>query len=147
MKTPQELRESRYVDDIIRGLTKKQAALEAGFSRSVAEHSIGKVHEKPEVQAAIQKARDESRAAAVYDLTKAMQESLEVIEFAKQNRNAMAYFKAVEHRAKLSGLLVERVAVEVQANVRVALDEARTRVLNWNGPVVIEGSRVIDPLS
>ncbi|HRB14916.1 MAG TPA: hypothetical protein PK224_03920 [Nitrospira sp.] len=147
MKTSQEMKEARYAAGIIKGLTKKQAAIEAGFSVSVAEHSVNKIHEKPAVQAAIEQARTEIRAAAVYDLTRAMRESLEVIEFAKQHKNAMAYFKAVEHRAKLSGLLIDRLDVKaVVVNVRAALEEARGRLQAWNGPR-LEASQYVNPLS
>jgi hypothetical protein len=137
MKTPQELCEQKYADGIIRGLSKRKAALNAGFSKSVADHSAGRIHNRPAVQAAIAAARAECRAAAVYDLTTAMQESLEVIDFAKQNKNAMAYFKAVEHRAKLSGLLIERVDVRAVVDVRAALEDARSRVQNWKGPTLL----------
>lgn len=51
-----------------------------------------------------------------------------MIDFAKANKNAMAYFKAVEHRAKLSGLLIGRVEVGT-VDLKGAL-EACTRVLN-----------------
>lgn len=39
----------------------------------------------------------------------------------------MAYFKAVEHRAKLSGLLVERVQVS-SVDITAALEAAQARV-------------------
>ena len=56
---------------------------------------------KPSVAKAIDTIRAEGRKLAVYDLARAMAEAEEVIIFAKANKNATAYFKAVEHRAKL----------------------------------------------
>jgi len=146
MKTPQEMREQRYAAGIIKGLTKKQAAIEAGFSVSVAEHSVSKIHEKPAVQAAIQEARTEIRAAAVYDHAQAMAEAGEAIEFAKKHGNSMALVKAIELRSKLSGLLIERVEAKVAVvDIRSALEEAKGRVQTWNG-FRLEQPEYINPL-
>lgn len=148
MKTSQEMKEARYAAGIIKGLTKKQAAIEAGFSVSVAEHSANKIHEKPAVQAAIEQARTEIRAAAVYDHAQAMAEAGEAIAFAKKHGNSMALVKAIELRSKLSGLLIDRAEVKVAVvDVRGALEEARARVRNWNGPGILEGPGCINPLS
>lgn len=148
MKTSQEMKEARYAAGIIKGLTKKQAAIEAGFSVSVAEHSANKIHEKPAVQAAIEQARTEIRAAAVYDHAQAMAEAGEAIAFAKKHGNSMALVKAIELRSKLSGLLIDRAEVKVAVvDVRAALQEAKARVQNWNGPFPLERPTCVDPLS
>ena len=138
MKTSQEMKEARYAAGIIKGLTKKQAAIEAGFSVSVAEHSANKIHEKPAVQAAIEQARTEIRAAGVYGHTEAMAEASEAIAFAKKHGNSMALVKAIELRSKLSGLLIDRAEVKVAVvDVRAALEEAKARVQNWKGPAAL----------
>ena len=67
--------------------------------------------------------------AAVYDLTTAMKECEDVIAFARQHKNSMAYCKAVELRAKLSGLLIEKVEV-VSVDLTDALARAEARLLN-----------------
>jgi hypothetical protein len=80
------------------------------------------------VEAEVVQAEAALRDAAQFDLAQALRESLEVIAFAKQKGNAMAYFKAVEHRAKLCGLLVDRVQVE-KVDIRAALLEAEARLV------------------
>lgn len=49
---------------------------------------------------------------SVHNLEKAMAEAEEAMRFAKETENANAYVKAVEHRAKLNGLLVDRQEVK-----------------------------------
>ena len=57
-----------------------------------------------------------------------MREAEEVCAFARKHKNAMAYCKGTELRAKLSGLLIERVET-VTVDLRGSLDQARERVL------------------
>jgi len=76
----------------------------------------------------IEKIRAQGRTLAAYDLAVAMQEALDVIEFAKQHKNAMAYFKGVELRSRLSGLLIDKVEV-VTVDLVAALQLAEQRVL------------------
>ena len=99
-----------------------------------------KLANNPEIKAAIERIKAEGRQVAAYDLARAMQESMDVIEFAKANKNAMAYFKAVEHRAKLSGLLVEQIHLKAEVvDIREALEAARARaqrtIIHVDAPV------------
>jgi hypothetical protein len=90
--------------------------------------SIYRTLTNPLAQEYLSAIRAESRAIARYDIAVAMQEANEVIEFAKKKGNAMAYCKAVELRAKLSGLLIDRVQVE-KIDITKALSEAQARVV------------------
>lgn len=90
--------------------------------------SIYRTLTNPLAQEYLSALRAESRAIARYDIAVAMQEANEVIEFAKKKGNAMAYCKAVELRAKLSGLLIDRVQVE-KIDITKALSEAQARVV------------------
>ena len=56
------------------------------------------------------------------DLAAAMQ-AQEVIDFAKKHKNSMAYFKAVQHRADLSGLLIDRVEGHRGSQIRIGSGE------------------------
>ena len=89
------------------------------------------------------KIQQQSRAMMAYDLSLAMAESLEVIAFAKLKGNAMAYFKAVEHRAKLSGLLIDRIQVE-KVDIRSAIIEAEARLVELDLPHIDNSPRIID---
>lgn len=57
-----------------------------------------------------------------------MDEALKAMDFAFETKNANAVVKACELRAKLSGLLIERVEV-FSADLRGALLEASKRVI------------------
>ena len=122
-------KQRRYVENIARGLDSRTAAKSAGYSDSfskVAAHRLGK---KPAVAQAVERIRAEGMKIAVYDLATAMAEAEAVCAFAKLHKNAMAYCKGTELRAKLSGLLIDRIEV-VPADLRGALDRAEARVLN-----------------
>jgi hypothetical protein len=64
---------------------------------------------------------------AVYDLATAMKEAEDVCAFAKLQKNAMAYCKGTELRAKLSGLLIDRVEIAT-VDLTSALAKAEARV-------------------
>ena len=72
--------------------------------------------------------RARARDIASYTLVEAMGEANAAAQFARDNKNPMALVKATELRAKLSGLLIERVEVAT-VDLRSALDGARDRVL------------------
>jgi hypothetical protein len=105
----------------------KQSALSVGWSATSARQMAYRTLRHPRAQGYLRSLQSESRAIVAYDLATAMKESLEVISYAKEKGNAMAYFKAVEHRAKLSGLLIDRVMVE-KVDLTAALEAARSRV-------------------
>ena len=71
--------------------------------------------------------RAESRAIAAYDVAMAMQEAKEARDFAYEKGNAMAVVKATELRAKLSGLLIDRVEIAT-VDLTGALSRAEQRV-------------------
>jgi hypothetical protein len=70
---------------------------------------------------------------AAYGLAEAMKEAEAVCDFAIKHKNAMAYCKATELRAKLSGLLIDRIEV-VPVDLKGALEQARHRVVMVNAP-------------
>lgn len=107
-------RQERFIKACASGSNTTKGALAAGYSPTYAKAAGQKLAKNPEIKAAIESIRAEGRQVAAYDLAQAMQESLDVIEFAKANKNAMAYFKAVEHRAKLSGLLIEQIHLKTE---------------------------------
>ena len=66
---------------------------------------------------------------AVYGLVEAMQEADDVIAFAKAKGNAMAYCKELDLRAKLGGILIDRVEIATMDRTG-ALEAAERRVLD-----------------
>jgi hypothetical protein len=143
-KDPSKLtdKERGYVGNIARGMPSRAAAKAAGYSDSysrVAAHRLGR---KSAVSEAIASIRSEGRAKLVYTVVEAMKEADEAADFAISKGNAMALVKARELRAKLSGLLVDRVEVAyvdlagslARAEVRV-LDAANGRSISSHGSI------------
>jgi hypothetical protein len=121
-------KQARIIQRVAHGETWPTAAKAQRCSASYARVIRTRMKKNPAVIKALEAIRAEGRTLAAYDFARAMQEAQEVIDFAKLNKNAMAYFKAVEHRAKLNGLLIDKVEV-VTVDLKGALTEARSRVL------------------
>jgi len=115
----------RFIELMGAGADQHAAAQQAGFRSRSARY---KTLSNPLAIQYLSAIRAETRAITAYDAATAMAEALDVITFAKENKNAMAYCKAVELRARLSGLLIDRVEV-VTVDLTGALRAAETRVL------------------
>lgn len=131
-KEPTE-RLRRYVENIGRGMDSFSAAKAAGYSDSYARVAAHRLMKKPAVAKAIAAIRAEGMKLASYDLTRAMDEALKAMEFAYKHEQCMAVVKATELRAKLSGLLVDKVEV-VSVDLTKALAMAEARVLQSQLP-------------
>lgn len=132
-------RQRLYAENIARGLDSPAAAKSAGYSDSFAKVAAYRLGKKPEVAQAIASIQTEGRRLACYDVTVAMREANDAAAFARANKNSMALVKAVELRAKLSGLLIDRVEV-VAVDLTGALQRAEARVLNTPGASSSRGS-------
>lgn len=84
--------------------------------------------------------------AAVYDLETAMAEANAVCDFAILHKSPMAYCKGTELRAKLSGLLIDRVEIAT-VDLTGALARAEARVLNGVNAEPLSARRSIDWLA
>jgi hypothetical protein len=124
----------RFLDAYAQCHDGKKAAMSVGYTDSSAPQMAKRTLANPKAIEYLSTLQAESRAIVAYDLALAMKESLEVIQYAKQQGNAMAYFKAVEHRAKLSGLLIDRVQVAT-VDIKSALEEARQRIVEVLPPL------------
>lgn len=100
-----------YVQNVASGMDSVQAAKAAGYRASYAKVLAARLKHHPIVVRALTEIREKGCAATAYDLVRAMTEAQAVCDFAKQHKNAMAYCKGTELRAKLSGRLIERVEV------------------------------------
>jgi phage terminase small subunit len=147
-------KQRKFVELYTRGkMDKVHAARAAGYQGSGANKAGSRLLKNPIVRRAIESIQAEGRTMAVYGLAEAMKEADEVCAFAKLHKNAMAYMKATELRAKLSGLLIDRVEV-VEVDLTGALARAEARVLNGiqgpgsHGPISwvprIAGSPAVD---
>ena len=120
--------QEEFIDAMARGLSAQEAARHAGFSPSYAKKSSRSL-KHPAIARAVAEIRMEGRKLSAYGLSEAMREAEDVCAFAKLHKNAMAYCKGTELRAKPSGLLVDRVEV-VNVDLMGALDRAAARVIH-----------------
>jgi hypothetical protein len=139
MKTPNETKEALYVAAILKGASKKAAAMEAGFSESTAGHSATRLHKKESVQKALESARQELREKTIYDVHACIREIDETIAYAKLHKNSMAMAKLIELKARLMGLLVDKLDIRLaeKPSVEMALFEARNRTKVINPPQLV----------
>jgi hypothetical protein len=143
-------RQRKYVQAVAAGRDSATAARMAGYSESfsiVAASRIGKI---PAVKKALESIRAEIRSRTLYDLEAAVAETDRALAFAYSKGKPMSVAKLLEHKAKLHGLLIERHWIKEELiNLRSALDEARTRVIN--SPLALEQraqlTAIIDPFA
>jgi len=119
----------RFVLAYCGGLDQKNATLAAGYSAKSTAAAYDLMH-TPAVRAAIDEMQAKLRAKTTYEAADAFREAGEAIKFAKETKNANALVRALELRARLNGLLTEKVSLEVEHSIDIAgaLDAARSRV-------------------
>ena len=120
-------KQERYAEHLARGMESRAAAKAAGYSDSYARVAATRMKKYPAVARAVEVIRAEGRTLAAYDLVAAMAQAQEGIDLARVHKNPMAFIKGCELRAKLSGLLIDKVEV-VTVDLKGALVEARSRV-------------------
>ena len=137
-------RQRRIIQRVARGEEWRTAAKAEGCTDSYSRVIRTRMKKNPAVAKALEEIRQKGCAMAVYDLTVAMKEAVEVIEFAKAHKHPTAYFFAVRHRAHLSGLLIDRVEIAT-VDLTGALAMAEQRVLNQTPqPLSLESREPID---
>ena len=125
--TPRQL---HYAELRGSGLSQAEAARQAGYSAKAA---ACKADRNPIVQQYLNGIQNAARVKAGYTVAIAMEEAKDSMRFAHETKNANAYCKAVELRAKLSGLLIERVEV-VSIDLSGSIARAEQRVLTQLTP-------------
>jgi hypothetical protein len=124
-------RQRKYVEAVAAGQDSVTAALTAGYGKAYAQAAASRIGKIPAVAKALESIRAEFRDRALYDLKAAVAETDRAIAFAYSKGNPMSVAKLLEHKAKLHGLLFDRLWVrEEKIDLRNALDQARTRVIS-----------------
>ena len=90
-----------------------QAVRESGYSIKGATTRGYKLLKEPDIKVAIDALRRQVATRTGYGVDKAMSELEEAMTFAKKTENATAFVRAVELRAKLNGVLVDRLDARV----------------------------------
>jgi phage terminase small subunit len=117
-------KQAKFVEAMMKHGNGTKAAIEAGYSPKG--QRAGKLlRESPAVRKAMAEIRQSVVDKGKYNLEIAMNEADEAIKFSKETENANAYVKALELKAKLNGLLVEKHEVRSAAfSISIAgLDE------------------------
>jgi phage terminase small subunit len=130
---PRELtpKQRRFIAAYQTGVSATQAAIDAGYSPKSAKHAAhALLHDNKAVKGELQRIGDKLAKAAEYSGQKCMAELDEALQFARDTKQANAFVKAVELRARLANLLREKVDITVErVDVSGALAEAKARLL------------------
>lgn len=106
------LKQALFVKEYVKHGNGKRAAIDAGYTATNAIQTASELlRNNPVIKQAIEEAKNSLREGAKYNYEKAMAEADACIEFARQTENANAMVKAMELKAKLTGLLVEKLDV------------------------------------
>lgn len=125
------MRQAAYVHGIAQGLSKKAAALAAGYAPGSTRSQVFDLENNPKVRAELEKTFAETRKHVAYDAAECFKEAGRALAMAEKTRNASGMVKATELRARLYGLLVDKQQIEVATvDIRGALESARARVTN-----------------
>jgi hypothetical protein len=126
------IKQQKFIQALQMGLDGTHAAIAAGYSQRSARFTAYELQNcnKP-VMSALAKVRVELSERAAYTGDKAMQEASEAIARAIINKNDNAVARLIELRAKLSGLLREKldITLEHRPDIGNALATARARAL------------------
>ncbi|MEO8564987.1 MAG: terminase small subunit, partial [Betaproteobacteria bacterium] len=94
-----------------------QAAISAGYSPNRANSSAHRLLRDARIKAAVDAIRAEVAERAGYTVERCMTELEKGMNFALSTENASAYVRAVELRAKLAGILVDKVDLRAAIGV------------------------------
>ncbi|HET6807280.1 MAG TPA: terminase small subunit [Frateuria sp.] len=129
-------RQQRFIAEIQKGVPGVQAAIAAGYSVRSAKHAAYQLlHENKLVRAELERVRQQLVALTEYNGERCMAECDDGIAFARRTDNANAFARLVELKARLTGLLREKVDITVERiDVTDALAAARARVDRMRPP-------------
>jgi phage terminase small subunit len=113
-------RQARFVDEYLKCGIGQRAAIAAGYSpRSAHWQSRRLLNENPGVMRAIAEGQAELRELAVVSSATMLAQFDEDRQFAIETKNATAAVRASELKAKLAGLMIERVDQRSVGQLRV----------------------------
>jgi phage terminase small subunit len=103
-------RQALFVAAVLKGTPGTQAAIEAGYSRKCAGDAANRLtNEVPAVREALKAGQELVRAEAQVTAVTMIHQADEDRQFAMENRNPMAAVKSSELKAKLAGLLIDKI--------------------------------------
>ena len=123
---PLTSRQNLYVTNVLAGLSESQAARKAGYGKAYSYKAAQTIGNIPAVKEAIEKGQANLRERAMYDQDEFIKELDKGLQFGYLRNNPMSIAKFLELKAKLYGLLIERVET-VSIDITAALAEAKRR--------------------
>lgn len=112
-KTRLTPRKVRFAELVASGRSQADAAREAGYSLKAPRGAGYKLMQDPRVAALVRQLQAELRQRSEITADQMIREFDEAADFAKKTENATALVRAREMKAKLAGLMVERVDARV----------------------------------
>jgi phage terminase small subunit len=118
---PNKVQYDKFIAEYMKHGNATRAAIAIGFPESRAKQKGHELKNAPYVKEKIDQNRKEIAAKGIYNLEMAMKEADDAIQFAIETGNANAYVKAIEHKSKLNGLLIERQEIRT-ASFSIMID-------------------------
>jgi len=115
-------KEDKFVAVYMATQDKRRAVIEAGYGVKKPETTALRLLKKPNVRRAIDSLRLAVADKVAYEVKDALRELDETIAFAKKTGNATAYARAVELKARISGLIIEKKDMRVAAGFQVIVE-------------------------
>lgn len=111
-----------FIAEYLKDNNGARAAEAAGYSKQNARSQAYQLlNHQPAVITALEEERKKLQVATQYNAERAMAEAEDAMTFALQTENANAYVKAVELRAKLTGLMIERHDVRQAGSFQIQI--------------------------
>lgn len=122
-------RQRRFIAELQKGVSGAQAAIAAGYSPRTAKHAAHQLmHDNKLVMAELEKVRQNLAAATEYNGERCMADCDKGMDFAMRTDNANAFIRAVELKAKVTGVLREKIDITVERiDIADALAAAKAR--------------------
>ena len=98
-----------FIAGVVSGKSYPKAAREAGFSKAYSNKASITLMRNQMVLDELERQREKIQKAHNYDVEMAMRECNEALLFARETKNANALTKTVELKAKLMGLLIDKI--------------------------------------
>jgi hypothetical protein len=122
-------REVLFVAEVIKGTAAEHAAVAAGWSKKYARKNTHLILKRAAVQAAIEQAQEKIREQAQMTAEKLLAQLKEDRECAREWKQGTAMVRASEMVGKLTGLLVDKMRLEIEPKISLetAIDAGRAR--------------------
>jgi phage terminase small subunit len=114
--------QERFVSEYLITSNGTRSAIAAGYSPKSAHSTSQDLLKHPAIKAAIAKGVEKIREKGIYGLEMAMKETEEGMEFARATKNATALASILQLRAKLNGLVIEKMDHRMSGSFQINIE-------------------------